>query len=195
MSKHHNDEPNELHFEQIKHAGVQYEDRDLGARGIIVFLIVLGVTGILLCLMVWGYFDYHARHMESAVPIAGPQTVYTPSAEEQGPEGRFPKPSLQIDDVADLNKVREANNARLDSYGYIDEKGGIVHIPIAAAMDQLVKQGLPARQAPGQAAVGTKTSAQQPNSQLPAGQAPVADFGSGRDTVAGAGGGVRPANN
>jgi len=189
MSKHSHDE-NELHFEQIQHQGVQYEDRDLGARGIIVFLVVLGVTGIVLCLMVWGYFDYHARHMLPAVPIAGPQKIYTPSAEQQAPEGRFPKPSLQLDDVSDMNALKQAEAKRLDSYGYIDEKGGVVHIPIDQAMDQLTKQGLPARQTAATANAGTKTTAQSVSSQ-----APVADFGSGRDTVAGAGGGVRPANN
>lgn len=175
MSKHDHDE-GELHFEQIQHQSVKYEDRDLGARAIIVFLVVLGITGIVLCLMVWGYFDYHTRHMQAAIPIKGPQRIYTTPAEEQAPEGRFPKPSLQIDDASDMNQLRAYDNARLDSYGYIDQKNGIVHIPIDQAMDQVLKQGLPTRQAP------------------PA-QAPVADFGSGRDTVAGAAGGVRPENN
>ena len=189
MSKQHHDEPGELHFEQIQHQGVQYEDRDLGARGIIVFLVVLGITGIALCLMVWGYFDYHARHMGPATPIAGPQTVNTPSAEEQAPEGRFPKPSLQIDDVSDMNSLKQSEAQRLGSYGYIDQKGGVVHIPIDQAMDQLAKQGLPTRQTP------TTKSAPKSNTQQPNAQAPVADFGSGRNTVAGAAGGVRPANN
>jgi hypothetical protein len=123
------------------------------------------------------------------VKLPGPQAVYTPSAEESAPAGRFPKPSLQIDDVYDMNQVREANRQRLSSYGYIDEKGGIVHIPIEAAMDQLVKQGLPSRQG--------NNAPQQQAGQKPANntQSPVADFGSGSDTVAGAAGGVRPANN
>lgn len=189
MSKHPHDE-GELHFEQIQHKGVQYEDRDLGARGIIVFLVVLGITGIVLCLMVWGYFDYHARQMAKNVPIESPQQVYTPNAEEQAPEGRFPKPALQIDDVSDMNTVREAAQQRLNTYGYIDEKGGIVHIPIQQAMDQIVKQGLPTRPAQGMTANAPKA-----NAQANASQAPVADFGSGDDTVAGAAGGVRPANN
>lgn len=194
MNKHDHDE-HELHFESIEHHGVQYEDRDLGARAIIVFLVVLGISGAVICLMVWGYFDYHAKHMEPANKIPGPQAVYTPSAEESAPAGRFPKPSLQIDDTSDMNQVRDANLQRLNSYGYIDEKGGIVYIPITAAMDQLLKQGLPARggnNAQPPAATGQKNTAPASPSN---GQAPVADFGSGDDTVAGAGGGVRPANN
>lgn len=191
MSKHNHDEPNELHFEQIQHKGVQYEDRDLGARGILVFLVVLGITGLLLCVMVWGYFDYHARHMRAAVPLPGPQVINTPNAEIAPPETRFPKPALQTDDVNDLNQYRQQDNARLSSYGYIDQKNGIVHIPIDQAMDQIVKQGLPTRPAPGQQAGNTKAA----NAQVLTTPAAVADFGSGADTVAGAGGGVRPENN
>jgi len=184
MSNHHRErqEEHELHFEGTSHHGVQYEDRDLGARGIIVFLIVLGVTGVALCLMVWGYFSYYANHLRPTVEkINGTQSQVTATGREISPTDRFPKPSLQIDDVADMNQVRQAANAQLNSYGYVDKKAGIVHIPIDQAMDQLVKQGLPTRQ--------------QPATQTQSGQGAVADFGSGDDTVAGAGGGVRPENN
>lgn len=190
MAKHgHDDE--ELHFEGIQHAEVHYEDRDLGARAIIVFLVVLVISAAVICAMVWGYFDYHAKHMEAASKLPGPQAIYTPSAEESAPAGRFPKPALQIDDVADMNQVREGGRARLDSYGYMDQHAGIVHIPIDVAMDQLAKQGLPTRAG---ANAQPAPAGQQPAPAANA-QAPVADFGSGDDTVAGAGGGVRPANN
>jgi hypothetical protein len=175
MSKKHHDE-GELHFEQIQHHGVQYEDRDLGARGIIVFLIVLCVSGLVLCLMVWGYFGYHARELKKIPPVTGPQVIAdTPNAQINPPEQRFPKPALQTDDVRDMNTLREQNNAKLGSYGYVDQKAGVAHIPIDKAMERLAQQGLPTRQGQG--------------------QAQAAEFGSGRDTVAGAGGGVRPANN
>ena len=180
-NKGHNDE-GELHFEQIKHSEVQYEDRDLGARGIIVFLIVLGISGILLCAIVWGYFDYHARHVREAVRISSPQEVVTPTAEVKPPEDTFPKPALQIDDVADMNRERAYDNGRLSSYGWVNQSAGVAHIPIDQAMDQVLKQGIPARPA-------------QPQQAQPQGQTAVADFGSGDDTVAGAAGGVRPANN
>jgi len=176
MSKHPNDEPSDLHFEQVKHSGVQYEDRDLGARGIIAFLIVLGVSGLVLCLIVWGYFDYHAKQLREEPTAAGPQVV-TPNTDanplEQFKKTYQPAVPLQTDDVADMNRYREQSNDQLGNYGYVDQKAGVVHIPIEQAMDQLVKQGLPTRPAPTP-------------------QAPVADFGSGKETVPGAGGGTRP---
>lgn len=179
MSKHHDE--HELHFEGTSHHGVAYEDRDLGARGIIVFLVVLGVSGFALCLIVWGYFDWHAKHMRSAVELNGTQSVVTPQGYAQSPTDRFPKPSLQVDDVADMNQVRQATTSQLTTYGYVDKQAGIVRIPIDTAMDILAKQGLPTRQ--------------QPAAPATPGEPRVADFGSGADTVSGAGGGVRPENN
>ncbi|HVZ17712.1 MAG TPA: hypothetical protein VG897_11375 [Terriglobales bacterium] len=175
MSKHHHDE-GELHFEQIQHHGVGYEDRDLGARGIIVFLIVLCVAGFLICLMVWGYFDYHARQLRAVQPVTGPQMVVgVPPGANPAPEKRFPQPVLQTDEARDMFQYRQVEKTQLSTYGYVDQKQGVVHIPIDQAIEQVAKQGLPTRQ--------------QPN--LPE----AADFGSGHDTVAGAGGGVRPRNN
>lgn len=176
--KGHNDE-GDIHFEQIKHSEVNYEDRDLGARGIIVFLIVLGITGILLCAMVWGYFDYHVRKIhEAEARISGPQVAPSPNPAVRPPEDMFPQPALQIDDVADMNRLRAADNGRLESYGWVDQSAGVAHIPIDKAMEMIAAQGLPTRPA-----------------QPQAGQPQVADFGSGDDTVAGAAGGVRPENN
>ena len=174
MSKHREGE-GELHFDQTQHHGVQYEDRDLGARGIIAFLIVLCVSGFLLCVLVWGYFDYHARHLRAVPPVTGPQAAAdVPTGANPSPEQRFPQPTLQTDDVHDLSQYRDVQNRQLSTYGYVDQKAGVVHIPIDQAIDQLAKQGLPTR--PQQNA------------------APAADFGSGRDTVAGAAGGVWPRN-
>ena len=192
MSKNHRDE-GELHFEQIQHHGVGYEDRDLGARGIIVFLIVLCVSGLVLCLMVWGYFDYHARQVKKIPPVTGPQVMTdAPNAQFNPPQQRFPQPALQTDDVRDMKALLDQNQERLNSYGYVDQKGGVAHIPIDQAIDQLSKQGLPTRQAPAsQASPNAKKTA---DTQTQSNQS-VADFGSGRDTVPGAGGGVRPENN
>jgi hypothetical protein len=175
MSNHSHDE-GELHFEQIQHGGVGYEDRDLGGRGIIVFMVVLVVTTAILCLGVWGYFEYRIMPAYLNAPAKGEQKIADVPPKFVDPTERFPKPVLQADDVADMNKMRAQNNTQLYSYGYVDEKGGVVHVPIDQAIQQLAKQGLPTRQE--QQSTGA-----------------VAQFGSGQDTVPGAGGGVRPLNN
>ncbi len=172
MSKGHHDDSGELHFEQISHHGVAYEQRDLGIRGIVAFLIILMIFGVVICGAVWGYFDYHIKHLASVPPLTG--TTVSMQTPEQQPEPtlRFPKPALQPDDVADLNAMLESNHQALSTYGWVDQKGGVARVPIDQAMKELAQKGLPTR------------PAVQP--------AQKADFGSGTSTVPGAAGGTRP---
>jgi len=44
-----------------------------------------------------------------------------------------------------LSDVRSDEGRRLNSYGWIDEFGKIVHIPIQQAMQKLLEQGVPTR--------------------------------------------------
>jgi hypothetical protein len=176
MSKHHHDDSGELHFEQLSHHGIAYEDRDLGGRGIIVFLIVLVVATALLCLVVWGYYEYRGKIMgaEPARSATQPQTVKARQGNElERYKDQHGLPvALQTDDVADMNKLRIQEDAILESYGWVDQKSGVVHIPIDEAMKVVAQQGLPVR----------------PATQA----APKAEFGSGTSTPQGAGGGTRP---
>jgi hypothetical protein len=172
MSNHRHDEGGELHFEQIGHHGVNYEMRDLGGRGIIAFLIVLVISSAMLCVLVWGYYNYHFKHLESEPPVTGAQVINDTPATQPDPTKRFPKPTLQPDDVADMNNMRAVEDLTLSSYGWVDQKNGVAHIPIDKAMKALAQQGLPTRPAP----------------ELPQ----TAQFGNGTDTVPGLAGGTRP---
>ncbi|HET9696108.1 MAG TPA: hypothetical protein VFP40_04515 [Terriglobales bacterium] len=180
MSKHnhshHRDEGMELHFEQVSHHGVRYENRDLGGRGIFAFLVGLIVFGVVICLVVYGYFAISEHYKSAAEPLSATvtpsQEPRVPDALEQYRQVHKPAVMLQNDDVADMNNFLSQQNQALSSYGWVDQKAGVVHIPIDQAMKNIVQQGLPAR----------------PQPQLP----PTADFGSGASTVAGAAGGTRP---
>jgi hypothetical protein len=57
----------------------------------------------------------------------------------------FPEPQLQKSPIPDLKAVRAAEDQVLTSYGWVDQQKGVVRIPIAQAMDLLVKKGLPVR--------------------------------------------------
>jgi len=61
---------------------------------------------------------------------------------------QFPEPRLQVAPPADLAVLRAREDARLNSYGWIDRKAGIVRIPIERAMDLIVERGLPVRGQP-----------------------------------------------
>jgi hypothetical protein len=56
-----------------------------------------------------------------------------------------PAPRLQTDPTSDLQQLLEAENAKLNSYGWIDRSAGVIRIPIDRAMDLLAQRGLPAR--------------------------------------------------
>jgi hypothetical protein len=146
-----------------------YDRSDLGARGIVYFLIALAVTVLVIHLISWGI----ARHFAASRVAPAPRNaaVVTPFSQanpNDNPALLFPAPQLQPDEVADLNKFRTATEERLNTSG----KG---HIPIEQAMEAVAKNGLPV----------------QPQPALP----PRARFGSGDGTTAGGGGGTEPKGN
>ncbi len=146
-----------------------YDRSDLGARGIVYFLISLAATVIVIHLITWGMVRYFAHHQ--AAPAPRNAAVIMPSRQagpKSDPALRFPAPQLQPDPVADLNKFQAATEERLNS-------SGPGHIPIEQAMDAVAKNGLPVR----------------PQPVLP----PRARFGSSDGTPAGAGGGAEPKGN
>jgi hypothetical protein len=56
--------------------------------------------------------------------------------------------------ATDLGQIRAEEDAVLTTYGWIDEQGGIVRIPVERAMELLVERGLPARAQGAEAADG-----------------------------------------
>jgi len=54
-----------------------------------------------------------------------------------------PAPVLQVDPRNDLAAFRNVENARLNSYGWVDRSKGVVHIPIGRAMAGIADKGIP----------------------------------------------------
>ncbi len=60
--------------------------------------------------------------------------------------GALPEPAgprLQTDPALDMERFRRLEDARLESYRWLDEDAGTVRIPIEEAMRMVVEQGLP----------------------------------------------------
>jgi hypothetical protein len=51
-----------------------------------------------------------------------------------------PEPRLQVTPAHDLDGIRAAEIERLSSYGWVDRKAGIVHIPIDRAIELIVAE-------------------------------------------------------
>ncbi len=172
----HNDGGGEVHLKHVQHPEAAYDKTDLGARGIIGFLIGLALFLVFVHVIIWGFQRVYTHFEPKGVVRTSAILV---NEEQTGPKGdpvtRFPAPVLQPDPVADLNKYREAVEMQLNSAGWIDQKAGVAHIPVEKAIDLVAQRGLPTRP-------------QQPQQQQ-------AKFGTGDGSVAGAAGGTEPRGN
>ena len=60
-------------------------------------------------------------------------------------QARMPAPPRKVVPDRELRELRAAEDAVLDSYGWVDRRAGIVRIPIDRAMELMAQRGLPAR--------------------------------------------------
>ena len=81
--------------------------------------------------------------------------IYFKAAEQSRHETPIPRlarereptaePRLQVEAHNELRQMRAAEDAALNSYGWVDKDSGTVRIPIERAMEILAQKGLPAR--------------------------------------------------
>ena len=111
-----------------------HEKRDVDVLNLLLIAaLLLLVIGI--CLLVcWGIL--HLLNRER-VAREGPRMQMAQTA------ARFRPPQLLSQPGSELARVRRDAQTRLGTYGWIDRKAGIAHIPINRAMELLVKRGLP----------------------------------------------------
>jgi hypothetical protein len=130
-----------------KHNGedLGFERQDLGSRPIFGFIISLLVFGVLTYYVLWGMFHfldaYNRKHQGPVSPmmkveqdtrIASPETIQ-----------QFPEPRLEDDERTELNGFRLHEEQQLNSYGWVDQNAGVVHIPVEKAMKIIAQRGLP----------------------------------------------------
>ena len=118
--------------EQPRHA---HETTDANIRNLIIFgvgLCLLVIAGLLLSGAVFHYFVSHQGLGPPASPFENVRMLP-------------PEPRLQVTAPQDLEQYKAGQNEILHSYGWVDQKAGIVRIPIDKAMDILLQRGLPVR--------------------------------------------------
>lgn len=99
---------------------------------------ILMTAGVLLCLaltihlVLWWQVNHYAAH---------PQDY----AVNLSPLARLPQippsPRQQVSPPEDETAFRSANAARLHSYGWVDKRAGVVHIPVERAKDLMLQSG------------------------------------------------------
>jgi len=130
--------------DDTKRHRVAHEASDVSVAGVVQFGIGLLAGTVAICLLLWGLFHYFAmREEKSELPpasrVAGPENRLPPEPRLQGAPGH------EVHPIEELKDLRAAEDALLNSYGWVDRNAGITRIPIERAMDKLLRQGLPVR--------------------------------------------------
>jgi len=153
---------------EIKHGNsnghADYERRDITVAGVLYFLIGLAVAGVFVYFIANGIFAFLNKRLETEQPPVSP-LVTSPTADtrrippqygnnyEKYLKEGFPAPQLEVNERTELNGERLREEDTLSTYGWVDEKAGVVRIPIDRAMKLLAQRGLPVRSgAAGEAA-------------------------------------------
>lgn len=122
-------------------AKLGHEGSTLKIGPVVWFLIGLGVATVIVFFLMAGLFDAFANRAgkseDHPSPLAGerqklppePRLQLAPTKAEQL-EDKLP-PNIKADHpLQEMKRARAEEDAKLNSYGWVDQKTGVVHIPI-----------------------------------------------------------------
>jgi hypothetical protein len=140
------------------HPELRYEQSDVRAGAIVRFAFALVVVIVLAAVFLLGFFKLLARQERRHDPPP------PPLAREAGQLP--PAPRLQSAPLQDLEQLRAEEDKELASYGWVDEKAGIAHIPIDEAIKIVAARGLPrAAAAPAPSAAPSPAASPAPGAR------------------------------
>ena len=126
--------------------GQRHEDYDIQPGPVLIFgLALVVITTLVLVLMSWLFNAFSARQAARDLPPA-PLAQTRPALP--------PEPRLQVVPSQELQQLHAAEEAVLQSYGWVDQAAGVVRLPIERAMELLLERGLPVRPGVPGAALG-----------------------------------------
>jgi hypothetical protein len=124
---------------------VEHEGSDVNVRAILVFAGALVAVAVVVHVALWLMMEYfkaqEAKLKETEFPLAASQRALR--------QGEAPRPQAdvviegfdpkhQVGLLAEPARGAEnTDDMRLESYGWVDRKAGIVHVPIERAMQLL----------------------------------------------------------
>jgi hypothetical protein len=117
--------------------GAGHEPSEIGIRGIFLFGAVLVVSAVVILIFLAGVMRWFSREEKRLETLRPPQY-----SDERG---QYPTPQLQSNPSADMQEFARREADEMRTYGWVDRKAGIAHIPIDRAIDILAEKGLPAR--------------------------------------------------
>lgn len=132
-----------------------FEHEDMSPAGVLYFMLGLALVAILIHFILTGMYhyvdSYDKMHQAPINPMAvktgvDPRTMTFKQAQSQM-QATFPSPVLEDNERQQFGGLVEKQDEVLASYDWVDQKNGVVRIPIDKAMDLLAERGLPVRTA------------------------------------------------
>ncbi len=121
----------------LQNSDVTHEESDIDVATVLKFGAGLFVTVLVCAALVWGLFRVLDRQAASRDPQLSPLAR---------PSGQLPRePRLETNERAMLAKYRAEQTKVLDGYGWVNQLGGVAHIPVAEAKKLVAQRGLPVR--------------------------------------------------
>ncbi len=121
----------------VHNEDVAHEHSDVNVRQLLLYTAGLTITCVVCAVIVLGLFTVFERQAAKNDPQLSPLAV---------PAGQLPPgPRLVTNEPAVLEKQRAIEAETLDTYGWVDQPGGVARVPIADAKKRLLHNGLPVR--------------------------------------------------
>lgn len=113
--------------------GGGYEKGDVGFRFAMLFIV--GIIAFTVLTMLVLFFVY---------PVLTPEGARARRETVQEVQRRLPPgPVLQANPAVDMQRFREQEHRKVSTYGWVDERRGIVRVPVDRAMEMVAQRGLP----------------------------------------------------
>jgi hypothetical protein len=134
------------------HSGheTEFEREDLGTRGVFAFMIGLAVIGVVIYFIIVGMYSfldkYERSQMTTASPLVTTKGAMSRVVTQDDMDKTFKDngaPMLETNERGQFRDFLLNQENQLNSYGWVDEKAGVAHIPIERAMELTVQRGLP----------------------------------------------------
>jgi hypothetical protein len=131
---------------------MKHEVERIQLKPLIHFFLWLGLSTVFVGVLMWALFGFLERRAESndppPSPLAGERQVIPPEPRLQLSPGTEEQtaPNPMEHPLEELKTLRAEEEQAVTSYGWIDEKAGVVRLPIERAKQLLLERGgLPSR--------------------------------------------------
>src|ERR1017187_5269359 len=127
-----------------------FEREDLSSRGVFAFMIGLAIVGVVIYFIIVGMYtfldNYERSQMATASPLVTSKGAISRVVTQEDMDKAFKDngtPMLEVNERGQFRDFLMNQENQLNSYGWVDEKAGVAHIPINRAMELIVQRGLP----------------------------------------------------